>query len=241
MSLAAVNGPRQVVISGHERRVLALASLLAGRGLRTKRLQVSHAFHSPLMEPMLEAFAEVARTVAYRAPAVPMVSNRTGRVAESEVTEPMYWVGHVREAVRFADGVQALEGRGVATYLELGPQPVLSGMALECVADPARSGFVATLRSGRPEPETLLEAVGSLHARGRFVDWRSVYAGRGGKRVPLPTYAFDRQRFWLERDELHAVGSLSAADHPMLGSPSSRPEPTPGCSSLVCRGDRPAG
>jgi acyl transferase domain-containing protein len=129
LSIAAINGPASVVISGSRDAVLAVSELLAAEGVKSQRLTVSHAFHSPLMEPMLEEFRRVAERVTYHKPVLRLVSNVTGRLAGDEIATPGYWVRHVREAVRFADGVAALHSQGVQIFLEIGPKPVLLGMA----------------------------------------------------------------------------------------------------------------
>ncbi len=196
VSVAAVNGPAATVISGEESAVLAVAEAV---GVKSKRLSVSHAFHSPLMEGMLAEFAEVAGRIGYSAPRLAIVSNVTGEVAGEEVCSPEYWVRHVRQAVRFGDGIRFLEGQGVTRYVEIGPAGVLSAMGRDCVSD-AAAGFVPLLRKDRDEVEALLSGVAQLHAHGGDVDWEGVFAGRGARRVELPTYAFQRQRYWLDSD-----------------------------------------
>ncbi|MFE7311176.1 acyltransferase domain-containing protein, partial [Streptomyces sp. NPDC057546] len=191
VSIAALNGPDSVVISGDEDAVLAIAS---GFG-KTKRLRVSHAFHSPRMEPMLAEFKTIAENLTFHAPKLPIVSNLTGELAGEELLSADYWVDHVRQAVRFLDGVRQLQTQGVTTYLELGPGGVLSAMGQDCVTDD-EAGFVPALRKNRAETEALVAAVAELHVRGRAVDWTAYYANTGAQRVDLPTYAFQRQRFW---------------------------------------------
>ncbi|MFJ2591265.1 acyltransferase domain-containing protein, partial [Streptomyces sp. NPDC087538] len=190
VSIAAVNGPDAVVISGDEDAVLAIAS---GFG-KTKRLRVSHAFHSPRMEPMLAEFKAVAEGLTFHAPKLPIVSNLTGEVAGEELLSAEYWVDHVRQAVRFLDGIRHLETQGVTTYLELGPGGVLSAMGQACVTEGA--GFVPALRKDRAEAEALMAAVAELHVRGTAVDWAAYYANTGAQRVDLPTYAFQHERYW---------------------------------------------
>ncbi|MFH9426639.1 acyltransferase domain-containing protein, partial [Streptomyces sp. NPDC017529] len=197
--IAAVNGPKAVVMSGVEDEVLAAAEELAQAGARTSRLRVSHAFHSPLMEPMLERFAEVVGAVSYQAPKLTLVSALTGGMVTEEVTEPAYWVRHVREAVRFADAACALRDSGVRTFVEIGPDGVLSGMGPQSRtdADGAAEVWLPVLRRGRDEPRALLTALAKLFVRGLAVEWGKVFAGTGAQRIDLPTYAFQRQRYWL--------------------------------------------
>ncbi|WP_208720383.1 type I polyketide synthase [Streptomyces malaysiensis] len=209
VSVAAVNGPVATVISGEESAVLAVAEAV---GVKSKRLSVSHAFHSPLMEGMLAEFAEVAGRIGYSAPRLALVSNVSGEAAGEEVCSAEYWVRHVRQAVRFADGMRFLEGQGVTRYVELGPAGVLSAMGQECVSEPA-AAFVPLLRKDRDEAEALLSGVAQVHAHGGEVDWAAVFAGRGAHRVQLPTYAFQRQRYWLDTD-LHGTED-AATDEPL--------------------------
>nr|WP_078531144.1 type I polyketide synthase [Streptomyces sp. PsTaAH-124] len=221
VGVAALNGPSSVVISGDEERALAVAARLAEQGRKTKRLRVSHAFHSPLMEPMLTEFRRVAQVMTYKAPRIPVVSNVTGTLATAEqLCSPEYWVEHVREAVRFADGIRFLEEAGVTCFLELGPDAVLSAMGQECVTRPGAT-FVSALRRDRDEQRELLSAVALLHTCGTAVDFGACYAGRGARRVQLPTYAFQRRHFWLNAPEGGSdpagLGQL-AAGHPLLGS-----------------------
>jgi acyl transferase domain-containing protein len=149
-ALAAVNGPSAVVISGSEPAVVRAAGELAASGIRTRRLRVSHAFHSPLMEPMLTPFAEVTASVAYQAPRVPVVSALTGAMVSGEVTDPGYWVRHVREPVRFADAVAGLRAAGARTFLEVGPGGVLSALGAQTQPDPGEA-WLPVLRRGRDE------------------------------------------------------------------------------------------
>ncbi|MFF2196561.1 type I polyketide synthase, partial [Streptomyces sp. NPDC058157] len=195
VSIAAVNGPSSVVVSGAAESVTALAGVLDGRGVKTKRLTVSHAFHSPLMDPMLDEFRTVLETVAFAAPRIPVISNLTGEVASAEeLRSPEYWVRHVREAVRFADGMAALQALGVTRFVELGPDGVLSAMGVECVT--AGAVFVPALRRGRPEPEAVKSMAAKALAHGAEADWKTYFAGSGARNVQLPTYSFQHQRYW---------------------------------------------
>ncbi|MEG3631676.1 SDR family NAD(P)-dependent oxidoreductase, partial [Streptomyces poriticola] len=223
--LAAVNGPRSVVVSGARDAVLATAGLWAARGCRTRELKVSHAFHSPLMEPMLADFAAALADVEFRAPRIPLVSTVTGTAAGDELCTPGYWVRHVRDTVRFADGVRALGEAGVDTVVELGPDGVLTAIAAPLLPDTAVA--VPTLRAGRPETPAVAAALGALHDRGAAVDWPAFFAGTGARTVELPTTAFQRTRYWLESaprtGDLSAAG-LATAGHPLLGAAVDSPD-----------------
>ncbi|WP_343969136.1 SDR family NAD(P)-dependent oxidoreductase, partial [Streptosporangium amethystogenes] len=228
VSIAAVNGPSSVVVSGVEEAVLEVAAALEERGVRAKRLRVSHAFHSPLMEPMLESFRALASRLTYGPPRIPIVSTLTGEVASAEqVCSPDYWVDQVRGTVRFADGVRALHARGVRTYLELGPDGVLTAMAAGTLdadrdVDEYDTGVVLVpmLRGDRDERMAVMTALAELHVHGVPVDWRTVLPG--GRRVDLPTYPFEHQRFWPESTGSGtgnvAAAGLAAAGHPLLGA-----------------------
>ncbi|WEV29621.1 SDR family NAD(P)-dependent oxidoreductase [Streptomyces sp. 71268] len=222
VSLAALNGPTSVVLSGDEDAVLEVAGHWEAQGRKTKRLRVSHAFHSPRMDAMLAEFGQIAACLPYSAPAIPVISNVTGDVAGAELATPEYWVRHVREAVRFDDGMRRLADLGVTTCVELGPDAVLTAMGQDCLdAVDADVALVPLARSGRAEAQTLAEAVATLYANGVGVDWEAVYSGRGARRVALPTYAFQHKRYWLEAGgavtgDARSVG-LGRVDHPLLG------------------------
>ncbi|WP_425587944.1 type I polyketide synthase, partial [Streptomyces marokkonensis] len=198
VSIAALNGPSATVISGDEAEVLRITAHFEGEGRKTKRLRVGHAFHSPRMDAILEDFRKVAERLTFNAPQLAIVSDVTGAVLSAEeVQDPEYWVRHVREAVRFLDGIRTLEAEGVTAFLELGPDGVLSAMAQDCVtSDSGEITFVPALRKNREEPESLLTALAELHVRGKAVDWQAYFAGTGARRVDLPTYAFQHERYW---------------------------------------------
>ncbi|KOV74197.1 hypothetical protein ADL01_17985, partial [Streptomyces sp. NRRL WC-3618] len=169
---------------------------------------VSHAFHSPLMDPVLDDFRKVAGGLTYQEPKLPVISNVTGELAESaQLTDPEYWVRHVREAVRFHDGLTTLTAQGVSTLLELGPDSVLTAMAHDTLTDPAaQAGLVGALRKGRAEADTFLAALAQLHVRGAEVDWAPLYAPvESRRRVDLPTYAFQHQTYWPQPKESAAA------------------------------------
>ncbi|MFF9802342.1 SDR family NAD(P)-dependent oxidoreductase, partial [Streptomyces rochei] len=220
-SIAAVNGPASVVVSGVEDAVEAVAEVFREQGRRTSRLRVSHAFHSPLMEPMLDEFRQVVEALSYERQRIPVISNMSGALAEpGEVQDPEYWVRHVREAVRFDDGVRALVEQGVSRFVELGPDGVLCGMARERAGEDAV--LVPLLRKDRDEEGTALAALGRLHVTGVSVDWAAVLDGTGARAVDLPTYAFQRRRYWPETTAVTAAdprsAGVDAAEHPLLGA-----------------------
>ncbi|HEX3515029.1 MAG TPA: beta-ketoacyl synthase N-terminal-like domain-containing protein, partial [Trebonia sp.] len=223
LGIAAVNGPGSVVVSGQEAAVLEVEAHWRGRGRKTTRLRVSHAFHSPLMEPMLTEFRWVAETLTYSAPRIPLVSMLTGELAAAgELCTPEFWVRHVRDAVRFGDAVRKLQTAGVRTFLELGPDGALSAAGAEIGDDPAVAWWSA-LRRNRDEEESLVTAVAGLHVRGTEVNWEAFWTGigTGARRVDLPTYAFQRERYWLQAGPASAGATglgLDAAKHPLLGA-----------------------
>ncbi|MEJ2870706.1 SDR family NAD(P)-dependent oxidoreductase [Actinomycetospora sp. OC33-EN08] len=194
VDLAAVNGPRAVVVAGGPDEVAAVVAALGDR--RSRALTVSHAFHSPHMDPVLDRFRPAASGLTARPATVPVVSALTGDVVDpAELADPGHWVRHVRGTVRFADALTALGGRGVTTYLEVGPDAVLAAMARTVVPD---AHVVTTLRDGQPETRALTTALAQLHVAGRSPDWDAVLPGAG--HVDLPTYPFRRRRFWPEID-----------------------------------------
>jgi len=233
VSVAAVNGPESVVLSGAAEALTTIVEALAAAGGRATWLKVSHAFHSPLVEPVLARFHSVAQQVAYKAPRVPIVSDLTGRLAEpAELADPEYWVRHLRRPVRFEAGVRSLAEMGCTRFLELGPQGHLSAMAAESLPGVARGhragpAVIPTQRRGQPEPVTMLAAVGQVFASGGDVDWAAVFAGQGASRVPLPTYAFQHTAYWLDQvprgSDVRTAG-LVEVDHPLLTATADVPQ-----------------
>nr|AUO16398.1 polyketide synthase [Streptomyces sp. IMB7-145] len=228
VSIAAINGPTAVVIAGDEAAVLEIAGQWEREGRKTRRLRVSHAFHSPRMDGVLGDFRKVVEGLSFAPPTLSLVSNVTGTAADTdEVCSPEYWVRHVREAVRFADGVRTLEKLGVTSFVEVGPDGVLTAMAQDCLTAEESDGglapsLVSVLRKDRPEIQSLTMALAELHVHGTTVKWDAVFAGRGARRVELPTYAFQRQRYWLETapaagGDVTSAG-LDSPDHPLLGA-----------------------
>jgi polyene macrolide polyketide synthase len=219
LAIAAVNAPTAIVVSGEQTAIDELTAVCDTRGVRTKQLSVSHAFHSHLMDPMLDEFRQLAETLTYQPPHTPIVSNVSGQIAGEEITTADYWVRHVRDAVRFADGINTLHQAGVTRYLELGPSGVLTATARETLNDPAIT--TAVLRRDRDEPTTLLTALAQLWTHGTTINWANLFTNTDAHRVQLDTYRFDRRRFWL--DGAAGAGDLAAighepAQHPLLGA-----------------------
>jgi len=227
VGIAAVNGPASVVVSGERTAVEAIAGRLTALGRRVHELAVSHAFHSPLMDPMLEDFSAVADGVSAGAPRIALVSNLTGELADASYGSPRYWVEHVRRPVRFVDGVRLAESLGAGVFVEVGPGSALTASVQQCLTDD-RAMSVVTMAKDRPEIDSALGAAGRLFTAGLGVDWRAAFAGLDVVRVQLPTYAFQRQRFWLSAE---SVGSrdagglgLTGAEHGLLGAVVQRPD-----------------
>ncbi|MEU6720362.1 SDR family NAD(P)-dependent oxidoreductase [Nonomuraea sp. NPDC046802] len=219
VAVAAVNGPSSVVISGEAEGVAGLAGRWRRDGVRVKQLKVSHAFHSPLMEPMLEEFAAAIAGLEFRAP---VLGGLPAGVATAE-----FWVAHVREPVRFADMVTGLREQGATRWLELGPDGVLTALVQQNV-DPEGQVFAPAMRARRPEPDTLFTALASLWVQGIDVDWATLLRALGGRWLEdVPTYRFKREWFWLDTGPgtagLAAAG-LEPAGHPLLGAGSALPD-----------------
>ncbi|AZM63655.1 polyketide synthase [Streptomyces sp. WAC 01420] len=220
VTVAAVNSTVATVVAGDEDAVLGLADRLAADGRKTRRLRVSHAFHSPHMDAMLEEFGQVAARLEYHPPRIPVVSNVTGEIAGAdELCTPDYWVRHVRGTVRFLDGVRALERAGVTAYVEIGPDGSLTAPAQDCLEHPAV--LIPLLHRDRDETEAVTAALGRYHAEVAAPDWERVLEDRDVRRVPLPTYAFQRERHWL--DDTAGAGDVTSAGllatgHPLIGA-----------------------
>jgi acyl transferase domain-containing protein/acyl carrier protein len=223
LAVAAVNGPLAVVVSGEERALSEWEEGFAREGRKVTRLRVSHAFHSRLMDPMLEELAAVVGGLSFGEARIPVVSNVTGAQAGAELSSPGYWVDHVRRAVRFCDGVRFLEGAGVTRFLELGPDGVLSAMAYECLSEEAREGALLTscMRARRGQARAFVGFLAQAFVDGVGVDWGAFFGERGAARVELPTYAFQRRRYWLSGGagvtDASGLGQVSA-EHPLLGA-----------------------
>ncbi|SOD67898.1 Phosphopantetheine attachment site, partial [Streptomyces zhaozhouensis] len=210
VTIAAVNAQRSVVISGVEEAVVEIAGRVEGK---STRLRVSHAFHSPLMDPMLGEFQAVAAKISFRAPGIPLVSTVTGElVGPEEMTEAGYWAGQVRGTVRFADSVATLRAQGVTTLVEVGPKPALT---------PLIGDAVPTQRKDNAETANLLRALGTLHTQGHDITWETTFTHLAPQTIDLPTYAFQHKRYWI--DAVPSSGDPAGlgqhgTDHPMLST-----------------------
>ncbi|MEV6949850.1 type I polyketide synthase, partial [Streptomyces sp. NPDC051172] len=222
--IAAVNGPLSCVLSGDEDAVTHIADSLAARGRRTRRLRVSHAFHSHLMDPMLAEFTRAAARLGFAAPALPIVSTVTGAPLDTaDALGPEYWARHARRTVRFADAVCRLRADGVTTFVEIGPDAVLTAMGRDCLSDDGEPAeFVPLLRRGHAQERTVAEALARLHVRGVVPDWTTVYELHRPRRIELPTYAFQRRRYWEHAGTARPADAtglgLATGGHPLLGA-----------------------
>ncbi len=218
VSIAATNSPLNTVISGKADDVRAVLERLRREGVESKPLTVSHAFHSPLVEPILDEFEQCARSVEYRVPVVDLVLNVTGRpLGESLPLDANYWRRHARETVRFAESIRSLHARGIRAFLEIGPAPVLIGMARQCVED-SETTWLASLRKDRDDWPQMLSSLGALFVLGAKPNWGAYDQPYRRRRVALPTYPFQRERHWLPVASTDSVRKRTqAAGHPLLG------------------------
>ena len=214
VSIAAINGPRNIVISGTRDRVAAIARHFEESSVRSVVLNTSHAFHSPLLESMLEPFEAAAQRIAMRPPQVPLVSNLTGTL-QHEAPSTEYWRDHCRQPVRFAEGIQTLAAASFDTFLEIGPRPILSGMAKACLPADAGIHLVPLLQPGSPQ-ETFLDALLHLYRQGADIHWRA-YEEKAPEPLPLPTYAFQRSSIWL-RETPRTEAPSAKVSHPEIRS-----------------------
>lgn len=215
VSIAAVNGPASVVISGAHDAVSAIADRLRGQGRRVHRLAVSHAFHSALMEPMIAEFTAVAAELSLGLPTIPVISNVTGQLVADDFASADYWARHIRAVVRFGDSVRSAHCAGASRFIEVGPGGGLTSLIEASLAD-AQIVSVPTLRKDRPEPVSVMTAAAQGFVSGMGLDWASVFSGYRPKRVELPTYAFQHQKFWLAPapsvSDPTAAGQIGASD-----------------------------
>ncbi len=197
VAIAAVNGAENIVISGNRQAVNEAITALQKAGIKTKKLNVSHAFHSPLMEPMLAAFEQVAKEITYSLPSLNIISNVTGAIATDDIATPEYWCRHIRQSVRFATGMETLHRQGYEIFVEIGPKPTLLGMGRQCL--PAEFGvWLPSLRPGNDDWQNLLKSLGELYLRGVEINWSGFDQDYSRQWLQLPNYAFQRRRYWLD-------------------------------------------
>nr|CAD19087.1 StiC protein [Stigmatella aurantiaca Sg a15] len=209
VSIAAYNGPSEIVISGARESIREVLGVLSARGVKSRKLNTSHAFHSPLMDPMLDEFERVASQMIHQEPRITLISNVTGRAAGAEVfSKPGYWRQHVRAPVRFFEGVRTLHERGATLFVEIGPNPVLMGLGQRILPEGAAT-FLPSLQKSRDDWSPMLESLGALYVRGVNVDWEGLDRDYSRRRTALPTYPFQRERFWIDR------GSRRSAREPV--------------------------
>lgn len=218
VSLAAINGPENIVISGVETRVAAIQEQFKAMGVKSRRLVVSHAFHSPLMDPILDEFERVAGTIKFNAPRMRLLSNRTGKVAAAEIATPAYWREHLREAVQFSPSVEALHKQGYEVFLEIGPGSTLLGMGQRIVEGLENPGvWLPSLRSGKDDWSQILDTVGKLYIAGVKIDWKGFDRDYPRRKVTLPTYPFQRARYWMPTPKKARLQTSENLVHPLLG------------------------
>ncbi|NEQ40110.1 MAG: SDR family NAD(P)-dependent oxidoreductase [Okeania sp. SIO3I5] len=243
VAIAAVNGPESIVISGESEAIATICSKLESQGVKTKKLQVSHAFHSPLMEPMLAEFATVAQEVTYSKPQIPLISNVTGEKVGAEIATYEYWVRHVRQPVRFFQSMKSINEQGYQLFLEIGPKPILLGMGRQCIPEessiwlpslrPPKIPLQSPLERGKPEDASLfkdgkvedasllnnewqqiLSSLGQLYVQGVKVSWSDFDRDYVRQKVILPTYPFQREKYWVETTNAQSISASKL--HPLI-------------------------
>jgi acyl transferase domain-containing protein len=213
VSIAAINGSNNTVISGRSEVVEKLLEKFQSAGIKSKKLSVSHAFHSPMMAPMLEAFAKIAAEIKYSAPRLSLISNATGQIAKSEeIAQAGYWVRHVREAVRFSTSMQTLHDKGFEIFLEIGATPTLLGMGSKCLPEDFGM-WLPSLRNGRDDWQQMLDSLATLYVHGAAVDWRGFDLDYSRRRLALPTYPFQRKRYWIAEGRAQRAEGTAPLTH----------------------------
>ncbi|MDY7007683.1 MAG: type I polyketide synthase [Cyanobacteriota bacterium] len=217
VAIAAINGPESTVISGESEAIEEIVKKAESKGIKSKKLQVSHAFHSPLMKPMLAEFAAVAEEITYNQPRITLISNVTGKEVKEEIATAKYWVNHVCQPVKFYESMKTLHEEGYELFLEIGPKPILLGMGRQCL--PEEVGvWLPSLRPTLSEWEQMLSSLGQLYIQGAKVNWLGVEQGYARQKVVLPTYPFERQRHWIEPKKKHqAQRKENNTLNPLLG------------------------
>jgi malonyl CoA-acyl carrier protein transacylase len=212
VAIAAINSPQSTVISGASKAIEAIVEQLSKAGIKTKQLQVSHAFHSPLMKPMLAEFEQIANSITYNQPQIPIISNVTGKLADENIATAQYWVNHIIQPVQFAKSMETLDELEYGIFVEIGPKPILLGMGRECL--PENTGlWLASVRSQTPEWQQLLTSLASLYEAGITIDWSGFHRDYPGKKVILPNYPFQRERYWVESTELEQPAEFGSPEN----------------------------
>ncbi|MGO4773547.1 amino acid adenylation domain-containing protein, partial [Flavobacterium sp. W22_SRS_FK3] len=204
VTIAAINTPDQIVLSGEKEAIETITSTLSLKGIKWKKLRVSHAFHSPMMKPILSEFKAIADTIHFQSPKCIVISNLTGAVAGKEISTSQYWVDHVTFPVDFLKGMKSLESLEVDVYVEIGPDPVLINMGSQCISDERadKAIWLASFRKGKNENLQLLESLNEYYKEGGDVQWKSFYSNKDGVKVNAPFYKFQRKRFWIEEEQI---------------------------------------
>ncbi|MBE9080311.1 SDR family NAD(P)-dependent oxidoreductase, partial [Romeria aff. gracilis LEGE 07310] len=219
-AIAALNGPENTVISGATENLANVVTALTAQRIKTQPLKVSQAFHSSLMQPMLADFAQLAETVTYHPPQIPLVSNVTGELATDEMATPAYWCRHIQQPVQFASGMETLLAMGCDTFIECGPKPTLLSLGRSLIT--AEVSWLPSLRPNQPDEQVLFDSLSQLYVRGVAIDW-SGFAAAPRRRLPLPTYPFQRQRYWIDAKPSSIVAPDLSQAHPLLGEQISTP------------------
>ena len=217
VGIAAYNGAHNLVISGEKTALNAIAEELQAIQIKTKALSVSHAFHSPLMEPMIAPFRQVAEEVRYNLPQCKLVSNLTGKLVGEEIVTPEYWCQHILQPVQFASSMETLRQQEYQGFLEIGPKPTLIGMGRAGFTEADQIMWLPSLRPGQNDWESVLESLGKLYVEGATVNWSAFDRDYARQRVSLPTYPFQRQRFWAEPKAVTRAQPPKVHGNPLLG------------------------
>lgn len=212
VAIAAINGDKNIVISGATLDIESIVVQLQGKDLKITPLQVSQAFHSPLMEEILPAFQEVARTISYHSPQIAVISNLTGKVITSEMQTPDYWCEHLRSTVRFADGLKTLLDKGYEVLIECGSHPVLLGMGRSVDSSSERL-WLPSLRRNTPGLQQMLQSLGKLYVQGINIHWPGLIVNQTQPCI-LPTYAFEKSSYWLQQADNFLEQNLSVISQP---------------------------
>ncbi|WP_341529633.1 beta-ketoacyl synthase N-terminal-like domain-containing protein [Nostoc sp. UHCC 0302] len=216
ISIAAVNSPQNVVISGAKSAIQAVLQKLESQGIEFRSLRVSHAFHSPLMEPILAEFEQRASELVYSEPQIDLISNVTGKLVQGAgIGQASYWRRHLRQAVQFAAGIETLQAQGYDLFVEIGPNPVLIGMAQQSIFHGV-GVWLPSLRRGQDDWQQLLQSLASLYIQGVKVDWSGFDQDYHRNRIPLPTYPFQRQRYWIETIAVEASSQPQLTQKPEI-------------------------